>query len=255
MKHLIKYNELKSSTYLSASKKLKDLRHINRSKNLEDWGGKIEAEEKRVAEEEQRVKWANSGVYHITVFTSKWENGGHKDEDILTGKFHISLDYERDMFSDQYWDWAEGNYNHNLFIAFTMGILPADKETSLKFKENVDIQSNLWRSGLWPQWLFIRVANEGETILNVSGDSVSIDSIDYLKFRFNDRQNSLKFKKFLISELSGQSNNTDIRNKVDKHISLIKTDETYRSNIPDDFLDRLAKSASRMSLNKLYRES
>lgn len=253
MKHLQGFNELKSSTYYSAADKLSKLSHVKRSSDIKSWGAKAEDEERSEREKQERLKWSNSGVYDIKVFKSLWLAGGRKESDLMQGKFHVSFDYERDMFSDQYWHWSESDYDFSLYLSLSIGILPADEETSSEFRSMSDINDNISGNVLYPQWLMIKLAKPGDVSITFPQD-VSIDSIDSLRFSLSSRGESLKFKKFLVSELSGTSNITGIKDRIEKHIDLIKTYPTYKRDIPDNFMDKLVNSANRMSLNILYKE-
>ncbi len=257
MKYLQRFNELKSSTYHSAAKKLGDLGHVNRSGDLTEWGTKVADVEKAEKEKQEKLKWSKNEPFDIIVCDTTWVAGNpgrHVDNEIMRGKFYIDFEYEWDMFSDQYWDWSVSNYDYSLWMSFIMGILPADEETSIEFNNNENIKSGLWGVSLWPQWLVMCIANEGEVALNVTPNRFGIDTINHIKYRFETRQDAIRFKKYFVSEMSGQTNNTNIRNRIEKQIGLIKTDENYRRNIPDDFMDRLVKNANRMSLNILYKE-
>ena len=99
MKHLKKFNEeLKPSTYLSASRKLKKLGHERRSKELEIWGK--EAENKVSME-----KWENN-IKTFSPYGKATIKFMSKKSEIFRGDFYLifTFDSESKKFLDEK-DW------------------------------------------------------------------------------------------------------------------------------------------------------
>ena len=60
MRYLVKFNELKSSTYKSAATKLKGLGHERRAGEIEKWIKTAEERERIQRIKDTRAKWAHT---------------------------------------------------------------------------------------------------------------------------------------------------------------------------------------------------
>jgi hypothetical protein len=67
MRHLKKFNELKSSTYGSASKKLGDLGHTRRSAELRKWSDATYEKEKLKEINARRIMYSKHGSYNLII--------------------------------------------------------------------------------------------------------------------------------------------------------------------------------------------
>ena len=148
MRYLVKFNELKSSTYKSAATKLKGLGHERRAGEIEKWIKTAEERERIQRIKDTRAKWAHTGVFRCSILEQRSERTGQdvvrrfvdptNDYTIdgnkvgsggpiqMTGNFHIAIFSDDDMFYDRLHDYVSDN---DMYVNFTVGIVPADDET------------------------------------------------------------------------------------------------------------------------------
>lgn len=122
MKYLKKFNEeLKSSTYLSASRKLKKMGHVDRSDSLRDWGIKKEMEESMEKWKENVDAFSKFGEFKIRITNP--ETGQS-----LVDNFYLSLTFDELVFGES----IEDNYGE---FPFFVGLIPKSEEVIKKCEE------------------------------------------------------------------------------------------------------------------------
>jgi hypothetical protein len=120
MKYLKKFNEeLKSSTYLSASRKLKKMGHVDRADRLKDWGIKREMDESMERWRENVEAFSRFGEFKFKITNP--ETG-----ETLVDNFYLILTFDELVFSESIDD---GEF------PFFVGIIPKNEETIKKCEE------------------------------------------------------------------------------------------------------------------------
>lgn len=120
MKYLKKFNEeLKSSTYLSASRKLKKMGHVDRADRLKDWGIKREMDESMERWRENVEAFSRFGEFKFKITNP--ETG-----ETLVDNFYLILTFDELLFYESI---ADGEF------PFFVGIIPKNEETIKKCEE------------------------------------------------------------------------------------------------------------------------
>ncbi len=146
MKYLKKFNEeLKSQTYLSASRKLKQLGNpssIKRSKILNDWSTKVEFKEYLVKWKQKIEEYSKYGVFRLNI------------RDNFSDDFYTALFFDSDAFLDEFE--YPNQLGSSTQIYFSLGIIPKTKEVLDKCMHYMpltnsgqDAFSNGFFWGLW----------------------------------------------------------------------------------------------------------
>jgi len=118
MKYLKKFNEeLKSSTYLNASRKLKKMGHVDRSNQLKDWGIKREMEESMEKWRENVDTFSRFGEFKFKITNP--ETG-----ETLVDNFYLILTFDEMVFSESIDEFP-----------FFVSIIPKNEETIKKCEE------------------------------------------------------------------------------------------------------------------------
>ena len=114
MRYLKRYEKLDPGTYYSAASQLKTMGHIERPKDLTEWGDKMS-----VKKIEDIFKM---GEYSIDLY-----HGGHKQ---ITGKFKMSLEIKFDRsFDVAYNNWMNQESGDEIWLKFKVIVIPMDDET------------------------------------------------------------------------------------------------------------------------------
>jgi hypothetical protein len=191
MKHLKKFNEeLKPSTYLTASKKLKKLGHERRSKELEMWGKEVE---NRVSNE----KWKKnietySSFGKVTIKFMK------KKSEVFRGDFYLTFTFDD---TDNEYSIIEAKKSGGYFdfkIQFAVGLIPVDEETLQKCLSKFP-ESYFGNGFFWGNWVGLEYKVENEKI---NFNKISIYPYDEeLTFspELVDRRGALFLKKSLMA--------------------------------------------------------
>jgi len=223
MRYLVKFNELKSSTYRSAATKLKGLGHERRATELEGWVKSTEEREKIQRIKDTRAKWAHTGVFRCSILEQRSERTG---SDVvrrfvdptnyfaidgkkvgsggpiqMTGNFHIAIFSDDDMFYDRLHDYKDGD--GEMYINFTVGIVPADDETEEWFT-SVDRGVGRWDFYYDGQYTPLRPWSR---ITNSAGNfdpqPIRNETWESDRFVFEGRAEAMKFRKLFIDVMSG----------------------------------------------------
>ena len=124
MKYLKRFNEeLKPSTYFSASRKLTKLGDPARASKIKEWGEKIEMRENLIKWKENLQTYAPFGIFKLNVVNP--ENG-----EMLTGDFALDFNFDPDSFTDNYESEKEGDPVDikDQMITFFLGLIPTSEE-------------------------------------------------------------------------------------------------------------------------------
>jgi hypothetical protein len=228
MKHIVKFNELNSSTYRSAASKLQKIGHNRRAKELSDWSV---LKDRR----DSINRWKRSGVFKLDLYINT--------KKIFTSDFYIAIELTESYFEDFCFDSLRNNFDCNdIIIPFELGIIPVDDLTVLEMKK-YDIKE--YNGVYWTNGLFIN----SETLL---------DTIEGSIFYPSDRREALNFKRLLVGMVSGENNWNEeytadnIINKINNNIE--------KSHVPDNILKKPANITGseiidifkKISLNELY---
>ena len=222
MRYLVKFNELKSSTYRTAAKRLKDLGHTRRAGELEKWITTAEERERIQRIKDTRAKWAHTGVFRCSILEQRSERTGGEvvrrfvdptnDYTIdgkkvgsggpiqMTGNFHIAIFADDDMFYDRLHDYISDN---DMYVNFTVGIVPADDETEEWFT-SIDRGVGRWDFYYDGQYTPLRPWSK---ITNSAGNfdpqPIRNETWESDRFVFEGRGEAMKFRKLFIDVMTG----------------------------------------------------
>jgi hypothetical protein len=115
MKWIKKFNELKDSTYINASKKLAIMGHDDRAKNIEQHGNDMK----------KKMLYSNTKK-EIDRF-SKYGTFKYRIDDFI-GEFYLGLEFCDDIFNDSYDenDFRNGNMTS---LCLMIDLIPSNEET------------------------------------------------------------------------------------------------------------------------------
>ena len=223
MRYLVKFNELKSSTYRNAAKRLKDLGHERRAGEIEKWITTAEERERIQRIKDTRAKWAHTGVFRCSILVQRSERTGSdfvrrfvdptNDYTIdgkkvgspspiqMTGNFHIAIFADDDMFYDRLHEYSQGD--NDMYMNFTVGIVPADDETEEWFT-SIDRGVGRWDFYYDGQYNPLRPWSK---ITNSAGNfdpqPIRNETWESDRFVFEGRAEAMKFRKLFIDAMSG----------------------------------------------------
>jgi len=223
MRYLVKFNELKSSTYRTAAKRLKDLGHERRAGEIEKWIKTAEERERIQRIKDTRAKWAHTGVFRCSILEQRSERTGQdvvrrfvdptNDYTIdgnkvgsggpiqMTGNFHIAIFSDDDMYYDRLHDYERGD--GEMYINFTVGIVPADDETEEWFT-SIDRGVGRWDFYYDGQYTPLRPWSK---ITNSAGNfdpqPIRNETWESDRFVFEGRAEAMKFRKLFIDVMTG----------------------------------------------------
>jgi hypothetical protein len=260
MKYLKKFNEeLKSSTYKSAATKLKNIGHVRRSTNIQDWAAKVESDEKLAKKKELIEKLSPYGTFQLDIYSSiyNFQTRQRKIDKVMEGEdFYIGIHLNTDYFSDLIFDHInhEGN---TLMIPFELYIIPANNECDAKISNLESIES--YSSQYWLN----------NMTLGLSENIFSFEGYDRYSFEFSNRTNANRFRKILMDMLEGKNNfgktewinslSADglleiIKSKYERAFEWMKKDNPELEYRPLELSkEDIINSAKRnISVNKLY---
>lgn len=215
MKYLKKFNELKSSTYKNAVKKLQGLGHKRRAAVMTDYITDVEEKERLKKIKENREKYSQSGIFKASIVFDKWEGKG--DDRYLTyksplsernlegemiGNFHLALWFDDDIYYDRLCEYVGGD--NDIWLNFTLGIVAADDETEKWFNsEEYGVRKwDFYFSGIYsPNRPFVKLTN---SVGNFDPQPMGNENWENDKFLFEGRSEAIKFKKFMIDLFEGR---------------------------------------------------
>jgi hypothetical protein len=274
MKHLKSINELKSSTYKNAAAKLKQMGHIRRSGELEEWTKEVENRERDARELANFNSFKHDAPFKINLVKTKW-NSANKSRDheiMMTGNFYLKPSFDDSWAQDQYNDNIneDGTCSYAFYMPFEVGIMAADEETKEKFRSiEENLSDEVYEGVYWNQRLYYKIINEGSKEVTPTGE-FSWECRENDEIVFENRAEALRFKKMFVDAVHGRntfgnskwvpsmheqlkkffSGNWVMKyNRETSKYDKIESSETFNEEAFKRFLD----STNRMSINQLYR--
>ena len=274
MKHLKTINELKSSTYKSAATKLKQMGHIRRSGELEEWTKEVENKERDARELENFNSFKHDVPFKINLVKSKWDSASktRKNEIMMTGNFYLKPSFDDSWAHDQYNDNVQddGTAEYSYHMPFEVGIMAADEETKEKFRMiEGQLSDEVYEGVYWLQRLYYKLINEGTKEINPTGD-FSWECRESDEIMFENRSEALRFKKMFVDAVHGRNSfgnskwipsmNEQLKkffmgewlkryNRDTKSYDKIDRSDVFNEEAFKRFLD----STNKMSVNQLYK--
>jgi hypothetical protein len=238
MKYLKKFNEeLKPSTYFSASRKLAKIGHWDRSKDLKDWGLEMESREEMDKWRKNIEKYSPFGVFKMTI--------KNDDGETITGDFYLDINFDDMAFLDE----PENG------ITFFLGLIPTSEELINKYKELCQ-DFDFGNGFFWGKIFHIEYNIVDQKVELTKWDFDDYDSDMNGKITFADRASANKFKNLLIkmttdSDLRYPSGYTDHVEVWDKLTASILGEASFASDYGFE-LEDIAKYIRTISPNLLY---
>jgi hypothetical protein len=268
MKHLKRINELKSKTYASAAVKLKQMGHIRRSGELENWSKEAQNKEKDARELENFNSFKHDIPFKINLVRVRW-NASNKSRDheiIMTGNFYLKPSFDDYWARDQYRDnFSDGVAGYSYYMPFEVGIMPADEETKDKFRSIDDkLSDEVYEGVYWLQRLNYKIIDEGSKEINPTGE-FHWECKENDAIMFESRSEALRFKKMFVDAVNGRNTFGNSKWVPNMYEQLKKffmgewLDGTPSDNKkqPETFNEeafkRFLESTNKMSINQLYR--
>ena len=275
MKHLKSINELKSSTYRNAATKLKQMGHIRRSGELEEWTKEVANKEKDARELANYNSFKHDVPFKINLVKSKWNSGTKtRDYDVMmTGNFYLKPSFDADWARDSYNDnvnQEDGSMSYAFSLPFEIGLMPADEETKQQFREiESKLSDEVYEGVYWLQRLYYKIINEGSKEITPTGQ-FSWEPRENDEIVFENRAEALRFKKMFVDSVNGRNTFGNSKwipsmheylkkffmgewiqkyNQDTKSYDKVDKSETFNEESFKRFLD----STNKMSINQLYR--
>jgi hypothetical protein len=274
MKHLKTINELKSSTYASAANKLKNMGHIRRSGELEQWTKEVENRERDARELENFNSFKHDVPFKINLVKAKWDPATktRKHDIMMTGNFYLKPSFDYDWARDQYNDnvQEDGTAEYSYHMPFEIGIMAADEETKEKFRTiESQLSDEVYEGVYWLQRLYYKIINEGSKEITPTGD-FSWECRESDEIMFENRAEALRFKKMFVDAVHGRNTFGNSKWVPSMNEQLKKFflgdwlqrynrdtrlyDKVDRSDIfNEEAFKRFLDSTNKMSINQLYR--
>lgn len=274
MKHLKSINELKSSTYKNAAAKLKQMGHIRRSGELEEWTKEVENRERDARELANFNSFKHDVPFKINLVKSKW-NSANKSRDheiMMTGNFYLKPSFDDSWAQDQYNDNIneDGTCSYGYYMPFEIGIMAADEETKERFRSiEENLSDEVYEGVYWNQRLYYKIINEGSKEVTPTGE-FSWECRENDEIVFENRAEALRFKKMFVDAVHGRNTFGNSKwvpsmheqlkkffsgdwvmkyNRETSKYDKVESSETFNEEAFKRFLD----STNRMSINQLYR--
>jgi hypothetical protein len=275
MKYLRRFNEeLRSSTYASAANKLKNMGHIRRAGELEEWTKEVINKEKDARELQNYNDFKHDVPFKISLVKAKWSSNTKTrySEIMMSGNFYLKPSFDYDWARDQYNDNTDEDVTteHSYYMPFEVAVMAADDETKEKFRSIEDqLSDEVYEGVYWLQRLYYKIINEGAREIKPTGE-FSWESRESEEIMFENRAEALRFKKMFVDAVHGRNNfgNTrwcpNLNEQLKKFFlgdwlqkwnrgtnSYDKIDRTEIFN--EEAFKRFLDSTNRMSVNQLYR--
>lgn len=259
MKYLKKFNEDLSPRLLRrASRKLSQLGHKRRSKEMEDYAKETEEKAELINWEKNVNEFSKFGKVKLNFDAidkkgiAKHKKTGH----LFSGDFYLCMILNAEYADDGIaFDKEENKNNFKCPIAFSIGAIPVDKETIDKCKALPDPEFG--NGFYWVMWLNIdyKVENgemkfDGFSIMNYD-ESVSGE------VSLADRKSAVVLKNMLKTIFENKveypSGYTDITNMYDKIQKIYCQD--LELGIDYNFtMDKVQKDINNTPINNLYKD-
>lgn len=257
MKHIKKFNELKSTTYYSAADKLSNIGHNKRSSKLNNYANDIELielEEKERIKKEKEIESQNRKYKEWQENIKKFSPFGlfKIKIDELVQDYYLVIDYCSDMFLDN--DFME---NSRIYMHFPICIIPPDIDTYNKLKEldyEFDNKTDYIHSIFKVNVIIELNQYDSEVIKFELCDSENVDNVE--KIDIADRRSAYKFKKLFKSFFTSKEYPTNgfwstkyksLYNQIDLSLA--------ESGVSSEFglsMDDIVTCIDKTSINSLY---
>ena len=287
MKYIKKFNELKTSTYVSASKKLAKIGHEDRSMNIKQHG--IDMKKKNLYSNTDKLitQYAKYGIFN------------YKINDFV-GNFYLKIDFLDDMFNDIY---DVNDFNDNIIqtLPIAIDLIPANDETKdyvyNKFNESLSDSLSMECLMLWISLRYF--TNDSANIKKYpniksfptdakyefndlykdesTGDFYIYDGFNYIKkncsvyvnsfdletwgeyydkkIEISDRSSALKLRKLLIEIFSNENFDYPTRNNSTIYDDLERT-LLIQNSFSSDFgfeIESIGDYFKTISVNRFYK--
>ena len=274
MKHLKTINELKSSTYASAANKLKNMGHIRRSGELEQWTKEVQNKERDARELQNYNEFKHDVPFKINLVKAKWDSATktRNHEIMMTGNFYLKPSFDDDWARDQYNDnvQEDGTVEYTYHLPFEIGIMAADEETKEKFRMiEENLSDEVYEGVYWLQRLYYKLINQGSKEITPTGD-FSWECRENDEIVFENRAEALRFKKMFVDAVHGRNTFGNSKWVPSMNEQLKKFflgewlqrynrdtrsyDKVDRSDVfNEEAFKRFLDSTNKMSINQLYR--
>lgn len=190
--------ELRSSTYKSASDKLKKMGHVKRSKDLAEYSDII-----RDTEIEENIKKQYEDMSRFPSFKLKLVESIN-DEHPIIGDFFIKMWLSTDWFSDTIAEWQNekiknGTPNWDMSAPFSVGITPVDEDLRTTMRTDPYFDDCRSQGIFYTNEMFIYITS-GCMIPNKvpAADMTGPIHCSKSRFYFADRREAIKFKNLLL---------------------------------------------------------
>ena len=274
MKHLKRINELKSSTYRNAATKLKQMGHIRRSGELEEWTKEVENRERDARELANFNSFKHDVPFKINLVKSRWNSTtkSRSNEIMMSGNFYLKPSFDDSWAQDQYNDNIndDGTCSYGYYMPFEVGIMAADEETKENFRSiEENLSDEVYEGVYWNQRLYYKIINEGSNEITPTGE-YSWECRENDEIMFENRAEALRFKKMFVDAVHGRNTFGNSKwvpsmheqlkkffsgdwvmkyNRETSKYDKLESSETFNEEAFKKFLD----STNKMSINQLYR--
>jgi hypothetical protein len=249
MKHLKSFNEeLKSSVYKDAARKLTKLGHTKRAEKLTGWSDTVFEKECYQNWKKMVEDFSIDGTYKF-----KFKRGGVTE---IEDDFYLYISFDDYATKDSFDNGGNGSRPSG-YISFYLGVIPTTEESYYECKEKLGID---FRTGyFWGAIVSIPYRIEDNQIIfsKMEVDSYDEDSqAGY--FSISDRKTSVRLKTQFWEIFSGKedypsgySDESSMKRKIEKTMNeipgLSDRDIKYDSN-------QVSNMLRTMSVNHLYKE-
>jgi hypothetical protein len=252
MKYLKRFNEeLKPSTYMSASRKLSKMGHTDRADQLKSWAEEAEKREEIIKWRDRLQDYSPFGIFKINIVNP--DNGSK-----MTADFALDINFDELAFEDSF-EWEKQKDPNNVkdvSMFFFIGLIPTSEEILQKCNE-VMPEPEFGNGFFWGMTCGIdfKVEN-GQVIL----DKFILDDYDEGlsgNVSFADRSSANKFKTLLKNifsnaDLNYPSGYTDVEYLYQKLEQVICIQQSFSSDYGFE-LQHAADFINRQSPNTMYK--
>ena len=252
MKYLKRFNEeLKSSTYNSASRKLTKLGHTDRAAELKNWAQETQRREEMIKWKQQLQAYSPFGVYKMNVVNPE---SGEK----FTADFALDVNFDELAFEDnfEYEKQKDPNNINDVSLSFFIGLIPTSEEL-IKKCEEVMPESEFGNGMFWGMFCGVDFKVENAQVVI---EKFNLDDYDYNlsgEISFADRASANKFKTLLKNiftnpELNYPSGYTDVNSLYEKLEQVILVQQGFSADYGFD-LKSVADFINTQSPNEMYK--
>lgn len=258
MKYLKKFNEeLKSQTYKSAARKLKQIMkekpNLGKAIGAEDRADKLLLHSKEVEKREELVKWKDSveKFSKYGEFNIELSRPGAPAIQPKVYSFYLELLTEIEMLVDS-WD-EEDQDNRSFSFGFAVGLIPKTVEDAEEILYNFNAEFHngfFWGMWIWPTY---KVLNS-----EVTFTGISINDYDSSpRHQIADRKSAVALKRLLVNlfdpTFDYPSGYNDIPNMYDK----IERDAIQGLEIASTYgidMGRIKEDIQKSSIMNFYKQ-